>query len=47
VTLADVAAFVAERLARGLGVETGMKMQRLRALTASLAGLPPFASTEP
>ena len=46
-TQADVSAFVAERLARGIGIDTGMKMPRLRALTDNLAGMPPFASTEP
>jgi glutathione S-transferase len=46
-TQADVAAFVAERLARGLGVDTHAKMPRLRALTLKLAETPPFASTEP
>jgi glutathione S-transferase len=46
-TQADVSAFVAERLARGLGVDTGAEMPRLRALTVKLAGEPAFRSTEP
>ncbi len=46
-TQADVAAFVAERLARALGIDTETRMPRLRSLTASLAARPPFALTEP
>lgn len=46
-TQADVTAFVAERLARGIGINTEVLMPRLRALAANLAGMPPFASTEP
>ena len=46
-TQADVTAFVAERLARGIGIDTGTEMPRLRALAANLAAMPPFASTEP
>jgi glutathione S-transferase len=46
-TQADVTAFVAERLARGAGIDTQAKMPRLHALTARLAGTPSFASTEP
>ena len=46
-TQTDVTAFVAERLARGIGIDTGEQMPRLRALASSLAELPPFASTEP
>ena len=47
ITQADVAAFVAERLARGLGIDTEGKMPRLRSLTKRLAETPPFALTEP
>jgi glutathione S-transferase len=46
-TQADVTMFVAERLARGLGVDTETKMPRLRNLTRRLAETPPFALTEP
>jgi glutathione S-transferase len=46
-TQADVTAFVAERLARGLGIDTEKGMPRLRALTKKLADEPPFRSTEP
>jgi len=46
-TQADVAAFIAERLARGLGVDTETQMPRLRALTRKLAEEPAFRSTEP
>ena len=46
-TQADVTAFIAERLARGLGVDTETQMPRLRALTKKLAEEPPFRSTEP
>ena len=46
-TQADVTAFVAERLARGIGINTEVQMPRLRALVANLAGMPPFALTEP
>jgi glutathione S-transferase len=46
-TQADVAAFVAERLARGLGIDTDKGMPRLRALTKRLASEPAFRSTEP
>ncbi len=45
-TQADVAAFVAERLARGIGIDTEVLMPRLRALASNLAGMPPFALTE-
>ncbi|MBL0900941.1 MAG: hypothetical protein IBJ17_19895, partial [Reyranella sp.] len=44
---ADVAAFVAERLARGLGVDTDTELPRLRALAARLADRPAFRATEP
>ncbi len=47
ITQADVSAFVAERLARGLGLDTDGRMPRLRALTRRLAATPPFALTEP
>lgn len=46
-TQADVAAFVAERLARNLGVDTAARMPRLRELTMKLGELEPFRSTEP
>ena len=46
-TQADVAAFVAERLARGIGIDTEVLIPRLRALAANLARMPPFALTEP
>lgn len=46
-TQADIAAFVAERLARGIGIDTDTGMPRLRALTRKLAAEFPFSSTEP
>jgi glutathione S-transferase len=46
-TQADITAFVAERLARGLGVDTEAETPRLRALTRKLAEEPAFHSTEP
>jgi glutathione S-transferase len=46
-TQADVTAFIAERLARRLGFNTGARTPRLRALTARLAEQHPFRSTEP
>jgi glutathione S-transferase len=46
-TQADVAAFVAERLARGLGIDTDKAMPRLSALTKRLANEPAFRSTQP
>ncbi len=46
-TQADITAFVAERLTRGLGVDTDTRMPRLRALTRKLLEEPPFRSTEP
>jgi glutathione S-transferase len=46
-TQADVTAFIAERLARGLGVDTQTQMPRLRALTRRLAEEPAFRTTEP
>jgi glutathione S-transferase len=42
-----VTTFVAERLARGLGIDTETEMPRLRNLTKTLAETPPFALTEP
>ena len=47
ITQADVAAFVAERLARGLGIDTEVEAPRLRNLTNRLAETPPFFLTEP
>jgi glutathione S-transferase len=46
-TQADVTAFIAERLARGLGINTEAQMPRLRTLTKKLAAEPAFRSTEP
>jgi glutathione S-transferase len=46
-TQADVTAFVAERLARGLRIDTDASLPRLRALTRKLAEEPAFRSTEP
>ncbi len=46
-TQADLAAFVTERLARGLGLDTERDMPNLFALTSRLGNTPPFASTEP
>ena len=46
-TQADISAFVAERLGRAMGIETGARMPRLRALASSLAAQPPFAVTAP
>jgi glutathione S-transferase len=46
-TQADVTAFVAERLARGLGIDTDKEMPRLSALTKKLANEPAFRSTQP
>src|SRR3954464_11928967 len=43
-TQADVTAFVAERLARGLGIDTDKAMPRLTALTKRLANEPAFRS---
>ena len=44
---ADIAAFIAERLARGLKVDTETEMPRLRAHCARLLETEPFRSTEP
>ena len=46
-TQADICAFVAERLARGIGLDTDAQTPRLRALTKRLLEEPPFRSTEP
>jgi hypothetical protein len=46
-TQADVTAVVAERLARGLGIDTDVQTTRLRALTRRLAEEPFFHVTEP
>jgi glutathione S-transferase len=46
-TQADVAAFVAERLARQLGVDTGARTPRLHQLSMQLSEGHPFRSTEP
>jgi hypothetical protein len=46
-TQADVTAFVAERLARQLGVDTAARTPRLRELSMQLAEKLPFHSTEP
>lgn len=46
-TQADVTAVVAERLARGLGIDTDAQTPRLRALTSRLAEAPYFHVTEP
>ncbi|MBM3644767.1 MAG: glutathione S-transferase family protein [Alphaproteobacteria bacterium] len=46
-THADIAAFVAERLARGLGIDTATRMPRLRTQAKRLLELAPFATTEP
>ena len=44
---ADITAFVAERIARGVGVDTEKQTPRLRALTRRLLDEAPFRSTEP
>lgn len=46
-TQADIAAFVAERLARGIGIDTAAAMPNLRALARRLMEEAPFESTEP
>ena len=46
-TQADITAFVAERLARGIGLDTEAQMPRLRTLTRKLAAEFPFSSIEP
>ncbi len=47
ITQADVAAFVAERLARGLKIDTPAQTPRLHALAMRLQEEPAFRSTEP
>jgi glutathione S-transferase len=46
-TQADVTAFIAERLARGLGIDTDTQTRRLRALARKLLDEEPFRATEP
>ncbi len=46
-TQADITAFVAERLARGLGIDTATATPKLHGLTRRLLETPPFRSTEP
>jgi glutathione S-transferase len=46
-TQADITTFIAERLARGLGIDTENEMPRLRALMKRLIEQPAFATTEP
>jgi glutathione S-transferase len=46
-TQADITAFIAERLARGLKVDTDVEMPRLRAHCARLLEEEAFRSTEP
>ena len=46
-TQADITTFVAERLARGIGIDTEAAMPNLRTLTRRLLEEPPFRSTEP
>jgi glutathione S-transferase len=46
-TQADVTAFIAERLARGLKVDTPTEMPRLHAHCRRLLEQEPFRSTEP
>ena len=46
-TQADIASFVAERLARGIGLDTESQTPRLRTLCRKLLEEPPFRSTEP
>jgi glutathione S-transferase len=46
-TQADIAAFVTERLGRGLGIDTDARMPRLRALVRGLLERQAFRSTEP
>src|SRR5262245_19500609 len=47
VTQADVTAFVAERLARGIKIDTPAEMPHLHALAVRLLAEPAFRSTEP
>ena len=46
-TQADVTAFVAERLALGIGLDTEARMPRLHAFTRRLLDVPAFRDTEP
>jgi glutathione S-transferase len=46
-TQADITSFVAERLGRGLGIDTEARMPRLRASMRNLLEQPAFRSTEP
>ncbi|MFO1081834.1 MAG: glutathione S-transferase family protein [Reyranellaceae bacterium] len=46
-TQADICAFVAERLGRGLGLDTAAGMPRLHGLARRWLDLPAFRSTEP
>ena len=46
-TQADIAAFIAERLGRGLKIDTDTEMPRLCALARRLLEQPAFRSTEP
>lgn len=46
-TQADITAFVAERLARGIGIDTAATMPNLYALSRRLLEEAPFKSTEP
>jgi glutathione S-transferase len=46
-TQADITAFVAERLARGLGLDTETRIPRLRALARRRLEEPAFCATEP
>ncbi|HJQ56299.1 MAG TPA: glutathione S-transferase family protein [Vineibacter sp.] len=46
-TQADVTAFIAERLARGLGIDTEARMPRLRTHARRLLDTPAFSATEP
>jgi glutathione S-transferase len=47
VTQADITTFIAERLARGIGIDTDSEFPKLRAFTRRLANEPAFKSTEP
>lgn len=46
-TQADITIFVAERLARGIGVDTEARMPKLHAFSRRLMAEAPFRSTEP
>ena len=46
-TQADICAFIAERLARGLKIDTAGEMPRLHGLAMRLLEQPAFRSTEP